>query len=90
MDNETHNLPTEAMIRRVVRQELAAFAHLAAPTKLAYTIEEAADATGYSRSTIKLALVTGNLRAGYANSKPVIEADELRRWILSLPERPRR
>lgn len=53
--------------------------------KLAYTLDEAAAATGYSRRVIDIAIQQNNLIARYANSKPVIEEAELRRWLQSLP-----
>lgn len=57
-------------------------------TKLAYTISEAAEAVSYSDDVIRLALKRGELRASYANSKPVIAAAELQRWLDSLPSEP--
>jgi hypothetical protein len=53
--------------------------------KIAFTLDEAAEATGYSRRSIQIAIEQNNLIARYANSKPVIEEDELRRWLKSLP-----
>ena len=54
--------------------------------KLAYTIPEAARAVSYSVETIRLALRHGDLRASYANTKPVVRASELQRWLDSLPD----
>lgn len=53
--------------------------------KIAYSIEEAAEATGYSTDTIRKALRNSDLIARYANSKPVILATELQEWAESLP-----
>lgn len=53
--------------------------------KLAYTYDEAAEATGYSVRTIKEAVARGDILARYANSKPVIQAAELEAWLSSLP-----
>lgn len=53
--------------------------------KLAYSLAEAAEATGYSKRTIQLAVEHNDLVARYANSKPVIETAELQRWVRSLP-----
>ena len=53
--------------------------------KLAYTLDEAVVATGYSRSVIERAIARNDLVPRYANTKPVIEEDELRRWLKSLP-----
>lgn len=56
---------------------------------LAYTVEEFAAYTGYGRTTIDEAIARGDLAASYANKKGVIDIDEGKRWIKSLPkERP--
>jgi len=54
-------------------------------SKLAYSIEEAAEAAGYSTDTIRRALRNNDLTARYANTKPVILATELTEWLSSLP-----
>ena len=54
-------------------------------SKLAYSIEEAAEAAGYSTDTIRRALRNNDLTARYANSKPVILATELAEWLEALP-----
>lgn len=57
--------------------------------KLALTYDEAAEAVGYSRSVIERAVKANRLLATYATVKPVIQVDELKRWLDSLPtERP--
>lgn len=53
--------------------------------KIAFSIEEAAEASGYSTDTIRRALRNNDLIARYANSKPVILATELTDWLSSLP-----
>lgn len=53
--------------------------------KIAFSIEEAAVATGYSTDTIRRALRNSDMTARYANSKPVILATELTDWLQSLP-----
>lgn len=53
--------------------------------KFSYSYDEAAEATGYSRRVIQDAVAKNDLLARYANSKPVIEASELERWLQSLP-----
>jgi len=58
-------------------------------SRLAYTIDEAAAATGYSASTIRTAIRRNNLLARYANTKPVILIDELQDWLRSLPTEPK-
>lgn len=54
-------------------------------SKVSYSIEEAAEATGYSTDTIRRALRNSDLTARYANTKPVILATELTEWLESLP-----
>lgn len=53
--------------------------------KLAYSIPEAAEATGLSRSMLYLALKAGKLIARKAGARTVIEDAELRRYIACLP-----
>lgn len=57
--------------------------------KLAYNLEEAAEATGYSTSTLRIAIRRNDLIARYANTKPVILAEELLDWLRSLPTEPK-
>lgn len=60
-------------------------------SKLAYSIEEAAIAAGYSTDTIRRAIRNSDMTARYANSKPVILATELQDWLETLPtEAPNR
>lgn len=54
-------------------------------SKLAYSIEEAAEATGYSTDTVRRAIRNNDLSVKYANSKPVILASELESWLNALP-----
>jgi len=53
--------------------------------KIAFSIEEAAEAIGYSPDTVRRAIRNNDLVARYANSKPVILATELQEWMQSLP-----
>lgn len=53
--------------------------------KLAYSLEEAAAATGYGQTTLKVAIRRGELVPRYANAKPVIPTSELESWLSSLP-----
>jgi hypothetical protein len=57
-------------------------------TKLAYTIQEAADATGYSESVVKDAMSRGDLIPSYENTKPVFRRTELERWLDAMPAEP--
>lgn len=58
------------------------------PVKLAYTVPEAAEATGISADLIGKAIRAGDLAtasptvAGRVISKHVIPADELQRWLM--------
>lgn len=54
-------------------------------SKIAYSIEQAAEAVGYSTDTIRRAIRNNDLSVKYANSKPVILASELESWLTSLP-----
>lgn len=53
--------------------------------KLAYTLTEAAEATGYSERTIRRAIAESRLVAKYENSKPVIMTRDLEAWLEALP-----
>lgn len=56
--------------------------------KLAYTLAEAAFQTGYSVRTLQHQIQMGNLIARYANTKCVIQHDELVSWLEHLPTEP--
>ncbi|ALE91797.1 hypothetical protein AOC05_04820 [Arthrobacter alpinus] len=56
---------------------------------LAYNLEEAAEATGYSVGTLRIAIRRNDLLARYANTKAIILADELQEWLRSLPTEPK-
>jgi hypothetical protein len=58
-------------------------------SKLAYNLEEAAEATGYSTSTLRIAIRRHDLVARYANAKPVILGEELLDWLRSLLTEPK-
>jgi excisionase family DNA binding protein len=55
--------------------------------RLAFTPDEAAESTGVSRTRIFKAIHDEELLARKHGKATVIEADELRRWIRSLPTR---
>jgi hypothetical protein len=55
---------------------------------LAYSIDDAAAAVGYSSDTIRRQIDKGNLSVRYANRKPVILRSELEAWLESLPSEP--
>lgn len=53
--------------------------------KIAYTYEEAAEQVGYSERTIRQEVRDGRIVARFANTKGVIEHEELVAWVKSLP-----
>lgn len=55
--------------------------------KIAYSIYEAAEATGVSDKTIRRAIHAGDLAAHYPTSRAVILKEELEAWIRSSPSR---
>jgi hypothetical protein len=58
--------------------------------KLAYNYAEAAETTGYSKDVIRRAVDNNELVARFANTKPVIKASELTRWLDGLPTESRK
>ena len=54
---------------------------------IAYSVEDAGNAVGLSRTRIFEAIKSGELEARKAGRATIIEADELRRWIKSMPVR---
>lgn len=59
-------------------------------SKLAYTLDEAAEACGVSREVIRQAIRAGDLVQVFPTSRPVILREDLERWITSKPtEHPR-
>jgi len=55
---------------------------------IAYSVEAAAAAVGYSEATIRLAIQRGELAPRYANSKAIVLHDDLHAWVHSLPSEP--
>ena len=53
--------------------------------RLSYTPDEAAETTGVSRTRIFMAIRDAELTARKAGKSTLIEADELQRWLRSLP-----
>lgn len=56
------------------------------PETLAFSVPSAAAATGTSRARLYEAMKAGELRARKFGRRTIIPADELRRWLGSLPE----
>ena len=57
--------------------------------RLSYTPDDAAETTGVSRTRIFMAIRDQELTARKAGKSTVIEVEELRRWLQSLPTRGR-
>ena len=51
----------------------------------AYTVSEAAEVSGVSRSTLYRAMGAGKLEARKCGRTTLIFADELKRWLEALP-----
>jgi len=60
-----------------------------APTKLTYTLKEAAAAIGIGRSTLHKAIAEGRLEAIKLGNRTLIQSDELHRWLNALPKKAR-
>ncbi|WP_160299664.1 hypothetical protein [Microbacterium azadirachtae] len=56
--------------------------------KIAYTMREAATATGVSVTLLNAAIKRGDLTASYAGTKPLLTVPELERWVSSFPSEP--
>lgn len=80
---------SEAMVRRVVREELVHQLSVFPGSVVSYSVPGAAAATGYSSSVIHSLVRSFEIPAHYANSKPVILAEDLQKWVQSLPGDPR-
>jgi excisionase family DNA binding protein len=56
--------------------------------KIAYTLKEAAIATGVSTTMIRAAVRRNDLTANYAGTKQIFTREDLKRWVKDLPEAP--
>lgn len=54
-------------------------------TPLAYSVQDAAAATGVSPDVIRRAIKAGNLPVKYPTTRPVVLVDDLRAWLESSP-----
>lgn len=52
---------------------------------VAYNLDQAVEASGFSVRTLRDAIRAGDLTAHYSGTKPVILAADLHEWIESLP-----
>jgi excisionase family DNA binding protein len=55
--------------------------------KLALSVKEACELSGFGKSTIYEHVAAGNLRLKKLGKRSFIMADDLRAWLASLPER---
>lgn len=72
-------------LRRVIREEIKA---AMSPPPVAYSMADAALATGLSPETLRRAMRRNELIANYVGRKPIFRFDELQRWVRSLPDEP--
>lgn len=72
-------------LRAIIHDEIQ---HALGVKKIAYTMREAATATGVSATLIRAAVRRGDLTSNYAGAKPLFTPEELSRWVNSLPEAP--
>ena len=80
------NPTTTIEITPAVRQTLAALGM--AGTKLAYSVEEAAEALGLGRTMLYGEIAAGRLRAKKIGKRTIILVDDARAYLASLPELP--
>lgn len=55
---------------------------------LAYTIPDAAAASGVSDKTLRRAIAKGDLPVRYPTARPVVLADDLHAWLANTPTEP--
>ena len=55
------------------------------PQPLAYSVKDAAEATGISASLLEQFIARGDITPRWVNSKRVLPAAELQAWIDALP-----
>lgn len=74
-------LPSPETAARIAAHHAMRSAAVAVVHKLAYTVEEACEATGLSKTTIYEEAAKGHLEMGKLCGRTVIKADELHRWF---------
>jgi|GEM_PF-3568165 len=57
-------------------------------TKLAYTLDEFAEAVSLSKAQIRKHIDANDLVPSYSGTKPIISREEGERWLRSLPTEP--
>lgn len=70
-------------LRRVIREEIHA---AMSPPPVAYSLADAAQATGVSVETLRRAVRANALVPNYVGRKPIFRVEELQRWVKSLPD----
>lgn len=53
--------------------------------KIAYSLDEAADAVSLSRTRLQEAINSGDLPVAYSGIKPIVRALDLDAWVAALP-----
>jgi excisionase family DNA binding protein len=56
--------------------------------RLAYSLQDAADAVGIGLRTLQALIAKGDIIAVYSGRKPLVTADELKAWLGRLPSEP--
>ena len=58
-------------------------------TKLAYSLDEFAEAVSLSKAQVRKHIDAGDLTPSYSGTKPIIPLDEARRFLEALPAEPK-
>lgn len=74
-------LPSPEKAAQIAAHQAMRCAAVAVVSKIAYTVEEACEATGLSKTTIYEECANGHLEMGKLCGRTVIRAEELRRWF---------
>lgn len=72
-------------LRSIIHDELV---NALGSQKIAYTLREAAIATGVSVTTIAAAVKMNRLVANYVGTKPLFTPEALKAWVETLPDEP--
>lgn len=70
-------------LRKVIHEEIRA---AMSPPPVAYSLSDAAQATGVSTETLRRAVRRDQLVPNYVGRKPLFRVEELQRWVRSLPD----
>ena len=58
-------------------------------TKLAYSLDEFAEAVSLSKAQVRKHMAAGDLVPSYSGTKPIVTLEEARRFLEALPAEPR-